>query len=213
MQIHTIFFDLDGTLYNDDNGLWELLVGRIHLFMKERVGLAEKEISETRQAYLKKYGTTLRGLHIHYKVNPQEYLAYVHDIPIEERISKNLELEQMLKQLKQKKWIWTNASKAHAERVLTALGVSGYFRGIVDIERMAFQNKPQIAAYTIAMDDAGELEAKRSLFIDDRVENLIPAKELGSTTILVGTKEPHPAADASIMRVEDLIRVMPELVE
>jgi len=213
MQINTIFFDLDGTLYGDDSGLWDLLVGRIHLFMQERVGLSEKEISETRLKYLKQYGTTLRGLHIHYNVDPQEYLAYVHDIPIEERINKNHELEQMLKQLRQKKWIWTNASKAHAERVLNALGVRGYFRGIVDIERMAFQNKPEIAAYTIAMDDAGELEAKRTLFIDDRAENLAPAKELGSKTILVGTQEPHPAADASIMRIEGLISAMPGLVE
>ena len=213
MQIQTIFFDLDGTLYNDDSGLWDLLLERIQLFMRERVGIAENEISDTRKAYLKQYGTTLRGLHIHYNVDPQEYLEYVHDLPIEERIHKNHDLEHMLKQLKQIKWIWTNASTAHAERVLNALGVRGYFRGIVDIERMAFQNKPQLSAYTIAMDDAKQLEAKRSLFIDDRVENLAPAKNLGAKTILVGTKEPHPAADTSIMRIEELISAMPELVE
>lgn len=213
MNIQTIFFDLDGTLYNDESGLWALLLERIHLFMRERVGLAEKDIDKTRKAYLERYGTTLRGLHIHYDVDPGEYLEYVHDIPVEERIKANQNLEDMLKQLKQRKWIWTNASQAHAERVLAALGIRGYFRGIVDIERMGFQNKPQLAAYTIAMDAAGELEGQRSLFVDDRAENLLPAKDLGAKTVLVGTKEPHPAADHSLARVEELVAAMPELVE
>ncbi len=213
MNIRTIFFDLDETLYSSETGIWKLLVERINLFMVEHVGIAQKDTSDTRQKYLKKYGTTLRGLHIHHDVDPGEYLEFVHDIPIEEHIKANRKLETMLKQLKQNKWIWTNASKAHAERVTAALGIRGYFRGIIDIESFDFQNKPQLAAYTIAMDIAGELEGKRSLFIDDRAINLQTAKDLGANTVLVGTTEPHPAADFSIAKVEDLLRVLPQLVE
>jgi putative hydrolase of the HAD superfamily len=211
MQIDTIFFDLDETLYRDDNGLWDLMVGRIRLFMLERVGIREREADELRMEYLGKYGTTLRGLHVHYQVDPQEYLEFVHDIPVEKHIKRNGELERMLQGLPQAKWIWTNASEAHAERVLTALGVRGHFRGIIDIEEMQFQNKPQLAAYTTALKMAEQFEIGRALFIDDRVVNLEPAADLGARTVWVGSQEPHPAADFSIQHVEELIQVMPEL--
>ncbi len=211
MQIETIFFDLDGTLYDDSSGLWELLLDRIHLFMREEVGIREKDIDGLRQEYLATYGTTLRGLHIHYQVDPQVYLEYVHQIPVEERIKPNPALEGMLQQLPQAKWIWTNASAGHAERVLKALGVRGYFRGIIDIQAMKYLNKPHMAAYTVALETAGQLEVGKCLFVDDRIVNLEPADKLGGTTAWVGTLEPNPVATISIAKVEDLLTAIPNL--
>ena len=211
MSIETIFFDLDETLYTDESGLWQLLVERIRLFMRQQVGLPEKAIDDLRMEYLGKYGTTLRGLHIHHAVDPDEYLEFVHDIPVEDCVQRNGPLERMLQQLPQAKWIWTNASAAHAERVLKALGVGGYFRGLIDIKAMRYHNKPQLAAYTTALDTAGQNDASKSLFVDDRVANLEPAARLGAQTVWVGSREPHPAATHSIARVESLLARMPEL--
>ena len=213
MPIRTIFFDLDGTLYDDETGVWPMLVARINQYMHEIVEIPQKKIPLLREDYLKNYGTTLRGLHINYDVDPDDYLVYVHDLPIEELLSPDPALNQMLGKLPQKKWIFTNASREHALRVTQALQIGQHFDNILDVKGMSYRSKPEAGVYSLAMEMAGEEQAAKCLFVDDRAENLKPAKALGTGTVLVGTREPHPAADRSIRQVEDLLEAMPSLVE
>jgi len=213
MPYSTLFFDLDGTLYNEQSGVWPLAVERIERYMHEVVGIAKKDISALREEYLRSYGTSLRGLHIHYKVDPDDYLVYVHDIPIEEKLSANPALNRILSLLPQKKWIFTNASRAHALRVMAALQVQQHFVDILDVKDMSYRSKPDAGVYSLALLKAGEEQASRCLMLDDRAENLVPAKALGMGTVLVGSKEPHPAADRSVRQIEDLLEDYPELVE
>jgi putative hydrolase of the HAD superfamily len=213
MPYKTIFFDLDDTLYDAKSGVWPLMIARINQYMHEVVGIAEDKIPDLRLEYLKNYGTSLRGLHIHYDVDPDDYLRFVHDVPIEDYLQHNTVLEQMLGRLPQKKWVFTNASREHAERVLEALGIGAHFDNIIDVKAMSFRSKPETRVYTLAMEMAGATQASQCLLVEDRVENLEPAKELGMGTMLVGTKEPHPAADKSISRIEDLLDALPQLVE
>lgn len=213
MRFSTLFFDLDGTLYENQTGIWQMVGERIDAYMREEVGIPESEVAKLRKGYLESYGTTLRGLHIHHQVDPEAYLHYVHDIPLEEQLSPNGELDALLRRLPQCKWIFTNASREHALRVLAALDVGAHFQGILDVKDMDYRSKPEAGAYALALDLAGERQAARSVFIDDRAENLAPAKTLGATTVLVGTREPHPAADHSILRIEELLEGLPSLVE
>lgn len=213
MPYSTLFFDLDGTLYENSSGVWELIGERIDQYMIKQVGIPKKDVAPLRQEYLESYGTTLRGLHIHHDVNPDDYLEYVHDIPLEEHLHPNGKLETLLDQLPQHKWIFTNASQEHAQRVLAALNLNSHFLGILDVKRMGYRGKPDTGVYTLALDLAGEPRPDQTVFIDDRAENLVPAKELGAHTVLVGTREPHPAADLSIPLVQDLLQAIPALVE
>ncbi len=86
-MIDTIFFDLDDTLYPNANGLWRAIRMRIGLYMKERLNLPEGDIPGLRRFYFEKYGTTLRGLQIHKHIDPLDYLAYVHDLPLQDYLS------------------------------------------------------------------------------------------------------------------------------
>ena len=45
--------------------------------------LPVEEVDILRRNYFEQYGTTLRGLQIHHQVDTDEYLAYVHDLPLE----------------------------------------------------------------------------------------------------------------------------------
>jgi putative hydrolase of the HAD superfamily len=214
VKIHTIFFDLDGTLYPDvSGGVWESIRGRIEGYMLERVGIPQAKVKSLRQAYLEQYGSTLRGLSIDYQIDPDDYLVYVHDVPIEEMIRANGKLGDLLSKLHQRKWIFTNASLEHARRVLAALGVAAHFDGIVDIKAMGYRSKPEPGSYTLALEKAGQDGALTSLFIDDQSNNLEPAKRLGAGTVLVGSREPHPAADRCIASIEELLVAMPALLE
>jgi putative hydrolase of the HAD superfamily len=212
-SISTIFFDLDGTLYEDHTGVWELIGDRIEQFIREEVGIPARQVASLRQQYLSAYGTTLRGLHIHHQVDPDHYLRYVHDVPIEEYLAPNRALDGLLTQLPQRKWIFTNASEEHARRVIAALDLGPHFVGVLDVKGMGYNNKPHTSVYTQALELAAEPRPARTLFIDDRAENLTPAYDLGATTVLVGTREPHPAATHSILHLESLLEALPGLVE
>jgi putative hydrolase of the HAD superfamily len=83
MLYSTLFFDLDDTLYPHTAGLWEAIRLRMDRYMVERLGLAEEAVAPLRTYYLETYGTTLRGLQNHFHVNTQEFLAFVHDLPLD----------------------------------------------------------------------------------------------------------------------------------
>ncbi len=207
MKTSLIFFDLDDTLYRRETGVWQAIRGRIEGYMRERLHLPKSQVIALRAAYLATYGSTLRGLMENHQIDPDDYLLYVHDVPIEAMLRPSAALARMLSQLPQQKWVFTNASLAHARRVLAALGISQHFAGIVDIKALGYQNKPEDAAYHLALKAAGERDAVATLFVDDQGVNLEPAKKLGAGTVLVGTREPHPAASYSILAVEQLPQV------
>ena len=118
MAYTDLFFDLDDTLYDSSNGLWEAIRARMNQYMVERLGLPEDEVPEIRRRYFLTYGTTLRGLQKHYRVDADDYLDYVHDLPLREYLQPRDELKMMLLSLTQHRWIFTNADANHARRVL-----------------------------------------------------------------------------------------------
>lgn len=212
MFIRTIFFDLDDTLYPKDSGVWQAMRGRIAQYMHEVVGIPEAEVPAVRELYLKTYGTSLRGLQTHYAIDAEAYLHYTHDIAIEQLIAPNPTLDAMLAQLPQAKYIFTNSASFHAERVLKALGIEQHFAGIIDVREMQFHSKPDPLAYQLAFERSGTA-AGEALFVDDMPVNLAAAKRLGAFTALAGSPEPDPAADVSVLHIEQLTEALPALVK
>src|SRR5512139_439566 len=86
MGFKSLYFDLDDTLYPPGSGLWDAIRDRMNIYMQKYLDLPLAEIATIRQGYLETYGTTLRGLQAHYDVDAEDYLAYVHDLPLEEYI-------------------------------------------------------------------------------------------------------------------------------
>lgn len=211
MQISTILFDLDDTLYPPSNGLWLAVRKRMDHFMYERLNLTKEVIPTLRHEYFIKYGTTLRGLQIHYQVEPHEFLNYVHDLPIEKYVTPDPLLRKFLLSLKQNKWIFTNSDQRHVFRVLSSLGVTDCFQGIIDITAMNFVCKPDKQSYQIALRIAGESTPISCLYLDDSTRNLEQAKLLGFKTVLVGNPDHQPNHKTTIRHPSDLYNIMPEL--
>jgi putative hydrolase of the HAD superfamily len=212
-NFQVIFFDLDDTLYSSNNGVWDAIAGRIHKYMIHRLGILHEDAKILRRDFLKEYGTTLNGLMFHYNVDPNDYVDYVHDIPVEQLIHPNPALKSMLQRLPQHRVIFTNASFEHAERVLKALDVREEFAQIIDLFALELINKPQKLAYRRALDLTGRVPPQSCIMIDDRAENLLPAAELGFTTVLVGRKPRPLEIDFCIDEVTDLLRALPSLTE
>ena len=206
-----MFFDLDDTLYPNTNGLWEAIRLRMTDYLRDPLGFAPDEIQEIRQSYYENYGTTLRGLQTHHEVDEDDYLAYVHDLPLEEFISPDPRLRSMLESLPQKKWIFTNADADHAKRVLKVLGIEDCFSGIIDVRALGFLCKPDKQAYMHALELAGETNPENCVLLDDSIRNLTPAHQAGYTTVLVGSTEQNQAADYTIESLKDLSQVFKQL--
>lgn len=211
MAFSTVFFDLDDTIYPNSTGLWDAIRERMNHYMWERLNLPKEEVPFLRKTYFETYGTTLRGLQYHYGVDADEFLAYVHDLPLKSYIRPDKQVREMILSLPQHKWIFTNADIVHAHRVLSAVNLEDCFDGIVDIRATGFICKPEAEAYQLALSLAGETDPGRCILIDDSVRNLAPARQLGLFTIRVGSLESDPAAGLSIKTLSDLRTAMPEL--
>ncbi len=207
-----IYVDLDETLYPKTNGLWQSISDRINQFLVERLRISMSEAQEVRKQYLDTYGTTLNGLLIHYDIDPMEYLDYVHDIPVEIMIQPEPELRGILKQLSPRRFIFTNASVQHANRVLRHLNIQDLFDGIIDILALEFVNKPRIEAYEKAFSLSGNPDQNKCMLIDDRIANLVPAKEMGMTTVLVGEDIQDTSVDFMIDSMKDILKKVPGLI-
>ena len=214
MRYTTLFFDLDDTLYPSSNGLWDAIRTRMSLYMHERVGLPLNEVPSIRRNYFETYGTTLRGLQIHHQVNADDYLAYVHDLALEEYLEPNPELVSILTSLPQKKWIFTNADGNHARRVIEFLGLSGSFEGVIDLRAIDFACKPEMVAFQRALAIAGNPNPTGCVLLDDSPANLLAARELGFTTVLVNLNGASKGSeDFTVHTLLALPQVLPGLWE
>jgi len=211
MHFSTLFFDLDATLYPASNGLWEQIRLRIYKFMLEEIGIPEAEIPAIRDKYWTTYGTTLEGLRIHHQVEPDDYLKFVHDLPLNDFLEPDPILRDLLKTLPQDLWVFTNADRRHADRVLNELGISDLFSGIVDLLALDFIVKPNRKAYQTALKLAGVTDPERCVMFDDLVQNLIPAKELGFFTSLVGENGSTNQVDIQLQSIHEMKEKMPQL--
>lgn len=207
-----LFFDLDDTLYQSDNGLWEAIRQRMSRYMVERLKLTPSEVEVLREHYYHQYGTTLRGLQLHYQVDANEYLAFVHDIRLEEYLHPDPHLREMIESLPQAKWVFTNADADHARRVLAILRLEGCFTGIIDIRALQFVCKPERQAFERALILAGNPLPEHCVLFDDALHNLSVAKEMGFVTVWVNSMaRKNAAVHYFVASLAELPRAMPEL--
>jgi pyrimidine 5'-nucleotidase len=211
MNFSSLYFDLDDTLYPASSGLWDAIRQRMNEYMQRLIDLPITEIVRLRQDYLEKYGTTLRGLQAHYDVDVDEYLDFVHYLPLNKYIQPDPDLRMLLLSLPQRRWIFTNSDANHANRVLNILGITDCFEGIIDIRAIEFACKPDKIAYQRAMAVAADDDPTQCVIFDDALRNLSPARELGFFTVLVGKNGLELSVDRTISNLHELRDRIPEL--
>ena len=208
-MIRTILFDLDDTLYPCHAGVMDQIRASMLHYLQTRFDLTPEQADLLRRQYFATYGTTMRGLQINHHIDPDEFLRYVHDIPLHQFLQPNPELEAILAAIPQDKVVFTNASREHAGRVLSTLGIRQHFSRIVDVRDMNYESKPQLSAYRRICELLG-LQPEECMLVEDNVRNLQPAKALGMITVLVADRQNAEAdsADYVIARIEDIEQVL-----
>jgi len=209
--IRYALFDLDDTLYPPASGVLQWIGERIERYLIERLLMAPDEAARLRRAYRDRYGTTLGGLLADGLADADDYLAYVHDVPIEALDPARAALDRALAALPWECAIFTNSDRRHAERVLAALGIRQRFGLIFDITGMGYRQKPHPAVYHHVLAELG-VSGDACLLADDALHNLAAAKDWGMTTVWVRPNAaPGEGVDYWIPEVKAIVEVAAQI--
>jgi putative hydrolase of the HAD superfamily len=179
----TWIFDLDNTLYPASCRLFDQIHARMTGFIVERLELSPEAALALQKTYFREHGTTLRGLMTVNQIDPNDFLAYVHEIDLT-CVPPDPVLVAALMSLPGRKIVHTNGSQRHAERLLDHLGIAASFSGIVDIVAARYEPKPALAGYRELL-QRFDVSPETAVMIEDMARNLVPAAALGMTTVWV----------------------------
>lgn len=194
-KIETWIFDLDNTLYPATSRLFDQISLKMTLFIMKELHLNQESAYKVQKIYFKKYGTTLRGLMIENKIDPLQFLNFVHDINLSAIPKNNTQLNQALQQLPGRKVIFTNGSKTHANNITNHLGIRHHFDSIFDIVASNYIPKPNKSIYKNMIEKL-KINPKAAVMVEDMACNLLPAADLGMTTVWIKSNLRWAAADS-----------------
>ena len=189
-------FDLDNTLYPAECDLFAQIDVRMTEFVAKALDLPKEDARRIQKQYYAEDGTTLNGLMAMHKLDPGPFLDYVHDIDLTP-IPLMEGLKGAIEALPGKKYVFTNGSRGHADRVVEKLGLTGLFHDHFGIENTAYQPKPSRTAFD-RFHETHEIDPYASVMFEDLSRNLKTAHELGYTTVLVHSDKDwsHEPAEA-----------------
>lgn len=143
-------------------------------------------VNALRHQYWQRYGATLAGMMRHHAVRSEDFLREAHrfdDLPNMIRAERGL--VHLLKRLPGRKILLTNAPKAYAISVMRHLGLHPHFSGQISIEAMQVhrQLRPKPSRQFLRkLLSKQRLAARRCILVEDTVENLRAAKQMGMRT-------------------------------
>ena len=181
-------FDLDNTLYSGKKKVFEQVDKKMSEYISKKLNVDLKEAKKLQKNYFHKYNTTLNGLIKNHKIDPNEFLEFVHDINIE-FLQKDISLGNEIEKLDGLKIIFTNGSRKHALNVTRKLGIDRLFDDIFDIVDCKFIPKPLVEPYKKLV-EKHKIDPKLCVFVEDIARNLKPAYEMGMKTIWIENDEP-----------------------
>ncbi|CAI5483408.1 unnamed protein product [Closterium sp. Yama58-4] len=140
VPITTCFFDLDDTLYPSSGGLGSACVKNIEDYMVQRLGFSADTAGEEAIRLYKEHGTTMAGLRAEgYAFDFDDWHAFVHGRLPYHLLKPDPALRHLLDSLPQRKFVFTNADRAHASRCLHQLGLEGCFDAVIAFEDVMAQ--------------------------------------------------------------------------
>ena len=199
-------FDLDNCLYPASTGLFALIDERMTAYIERLLDCDAKEAKRVQKAHFHADGTTLAGLMREHEIDPHDFLADVHDIPLDQ-VKADERLARLLPRLPGRRFVFTNGDAPYARRVLEAIGIHGHFDELHDIHASELRPKPDPHGYALLCAQFG-IDPAHALLADDMAQNLAPAKKLGFTTVWVdnGSERGNHGFDESLIdvRISDI---------
>ena len=182
-KINTWIFDLDNTLYSADSGIFQQVHILMGDFVSQHLNIELQEAKTLQKKYYKQHGTTLRGMMDNHGVDPDHFLTEVHKLDYS-IVGPDKDLNQQLEKLEGRKIIYTNANRQHVDNVLKRLELTHMFKEIFDIKNANYIPKPEISPYQQIIKNF-DIDTSSAIMFDDIAKNLVPAKNVGFTSVWV----------------------------
>lgn len=176
-------FDLDNTLYPHRINLFAQIDRNMTQFVSELLQVDAAEAKKLQKQYYLDHGTTLQGLMIHHKVDPNAFLERAHAIDYS-ALMPQPGLGEAIRALPGRKFIFTNGSVPHAQATARALGILDHFDDIFDIVAADFVPKPAGETYD-KFAALNRVDTRRAAMFEDLPRNLKAPKERGMRTVLI----------------------------
>ena len=197
-----LLLDLDGVCYGKHNNYsLEKVFGqvskRMTQFISERLKIDTNAAKELQTNYFYKYNTSLNvSYDPSQHTTPQEFLKYVHTIDLS-FMKEDTVMRRELELLDMEKFIFTNGSAAHAENILTHLGIYDLFGRdkVFDIEDAGYVPKPEAKTFDLMVKKFG-INPKETIYIEDIAKNLSIGHKRGCTTVWLINDEHFGKMDA-----------------
>ncbi|MDQ8023485.1 MAG: pyrimidine 5'-nucleotidase [Moraxellaceae bacterium] len=187
-------FDLDNTLHDASAHIFPHINRSMTEYLACHLDLSEAEANALRMQYWLRYGATLRGLMRHHRhCDPRHFLRDTHtfeDLPgmlVAER-----RMRAWLRRLPGRKVVFSNSPRKYANEVVRLLGIAPFIERVIGVEDLAFQPKPQRLAYQRVL-RAVKVPAARCVMVEDTLDNLRVARQLGMRTVWISRRSGRPA--------------------
>ncbi len=180
-HVEAWIFDLDNTLYRADSDLFAQIDVRMSAYVARLLDLPLDAARRIQKDYYRDHGTTLTGLVKLHGIDPETFLAEVHDIDLSV-LAPDQDLNDAIARLPGRRFVFTNGCRHHAARVLDRIGLGAVIDDVWDIRTIGFAPKPEPAAYETVIARAC-IAPKQAAMFEDLACNLVPAHALGMTTV------------------------------
>lgn len=182
-KIQNWVFDLDNTLYPASFGIIEQAREKVVVYMSDFLSITHDEATDLYREFHKDYGSTMRGLMLKHNLQPKDLFETMKDLDFSKVVA-NQNLSKAMEKLPGRKFLFTNAPRAHAETMLSMLGIDDHFDEIYDICTANYVPKPLLETYENFL-TLYDIDPQTAIMFEDVSRNLKPASDLGMTTVLV----------------------------
>ena len=205
-------FDLDNTLHNATAHIFPHINRSMTAYLQEHLQLDEEAANDLRVHYWLRYGATMTGLMRHHGTDPDHFLWHTHQFPeLDKMVLRVPRLRHVLKALPGRKVVFSNAPQRYAYAVLKLLRVDDLFDDVMAVEHTRYRPKPDNFGFMRLL-KMHRVKAPQCIMVEDSLENLQAAKQLGMHTVWVNAGNKNaPCVDAKIRDVMQLPDVLHRL--
>jgi putative hydrolase of the HAD superfamily len=186
----TWVFDLDNTLHYCTPHIFPHMNRSMTEYVMRHLGLDEVEASALRRRYWLQYGATLLGLMKHHDTDPDHFLHETHQFPeLERMVIREMGLRGLLHRLPGRKVVFSNSPERYCRAVLEVLGITDLFDGVFTIEHTRYRPKPDARGFR-ELFRRHDIDPRRSVMVEDSLDNLLTARRLGMRTVYIVRRKP-----------------------
>lgn len=207
-------FDLDGTLYQNSEPNYKFENSKFYSDVKENVyALLQKELNITKEKAISEFerikteSNDKTSLYIeqNYNIPRKEYFNRTWNLEPENYLQKNKSAKKIFEKIGARSYILTQAPEIWARKVLKFLNISEHVGAKMTTGEQDLR-KPDPKVFQNIADYFKVPNEKVYSIGDQEHTDIIPAKNIGMKTVIVGSKSIH--ADHQIDKIDELLLLL-----